>query len=86
MNCVAALPLKCLRIAVFQKASDTQTPQGILCVLSMPRYELAERLAGDSDRDTDTAKAPLYMLLEDLQDPGNVGTILRAGEGQALTV
>ncbi len=77
-------PFEVLADAVFQKASDTQTPQGILCVLSMPRYELAERLAGDSDRDTDTAKAPLYMLLEDLQDPGNVGTILRAGEGAGI--
>ena len=53
--------------AVFQKASDTQTPQGILCVLSMPRYELAAHLAIQC---TDTAKAPLYMLLEDLHGPG----------------
>lgn len=67
--------------AVFQKASDTQTPQGILCVLSMPRYELAAHLAIQC---IDTAKAPLYMLLEDLQDPGNVGTILRAGEGAGV--
>ena len=67
--------------AVFQKASDTQTPQGILCVLSMPHYELAAHLAV---RGRDKTKAPLYMLLEDLQDPGNVGTILRAGEGAGI--
>lgn len=64
--------------AVFQKVSDTQTPQGVLCVLAMPHYELAEYV----DRwMTDSQKAPLLVLLEDLQDPGNLGTILRGGEG-----
>ncbi|MEZ3446671.1 MAG: RNA methyltransferase [Lachnospiraceae bacterium] len=63
---------------VFQKVSDTQTPQGVLCVLAMPHYELAEYV----DRwMTDSQKAPLLVLLEDLQDPGNLGTILRGGEG-----
>lgn len=64
--------------AVFQKVSDTHTPQGVLCVLAMPHYELAEYV----DRwMTDSQKAPLLVLLEDLQDPGNLGTILRGGEG-----
>lgn len=64
--------------AVFQKVSDTHTPQGVLCVLAMPHYELAEYV----DRwMTDSLKAPLLVLLEDLQDPGNLGTILRGGEG-----
>lgn len=66
---------------VFQKVSDTQTPQGVLCVLSMPQYTLTEWI----DRWTaDRKKAPLLMLLEDLQDPGNLGTILRAGEGAGV--
>ena len=66
---------------VFRKASDTQTPQGILCVLSMPHYELADHV----DRwMADTDKTPLLLLLEDLQDPGNLGTILRAGEGAGV--
>lgn len=66
---------------VFRKASDTQTPQGILCVLSMPHYELADSV----DRwMADTGKMPLLVLLEDLQDPGNLGTIFRAGEGAGV--
>lgn len=66
---------------VFKKVSDTQTPQGILCVLSMPHYELTDSI----DRWlTDTKKPLLLMLLEDLQDPGNLGTILRAGEGAGV--
>lgn len=66
---------------VFQKVSDTQTPQGVLCVLSMPQYDLTEWI----ERWTaDRKKAPLLVLLEDLQDPGNLGTILRAGEGAGV--
>ena len=61
---------------VFQKMSDTQTPQGILTVLKRPQYELEELLK---------VPAPLIVLLEDLQDPGNLGTILRTGEGAGVT-
>lgn len=66
---------------VFRKVSDTQTPQGILCVLSMPHYELADSVDGWM---ADREKAPLLVLLEDLQDPGNLGTIFRAGEGAGV--
>ena len=48
--------------------ADTDTPQGILCVMRYP-----ESLA-------DTGSAPLdpvVLILDRLQDPGNLGTILR---------
>ncbi len=61
---------------VFRKISDTQTPQGILCVLRQKHYTLEELL---------TRENPLLVLLEDLQDPGNLGTILRTGEGAGIT-
>lgn len=31
------------------------------------------------------ARQPLLMILEDLQDPGNLGTILRTGEGAGVS-
>lgn len=66
---------------VYKKVSDTQTPQGVLCVLSMPHYDLEDSV----DRwMADTRKAPLLVLLEEIQDPGNLGTILRAGEGAGV--
>lgn len=72
---------------VFRKVSDTQTPQGVLCVLAMPHYELSST-AGKADCagiwQTDTGRPPLLVLLEDMQDPGNLGTILRAGEGAGI--
>lgn len=61
---------------VFAKMSDTQTPQGILCVLRRPVYE-PEQLLDQT--------APLLVLLEDIQDPGNLGTIMRTGEGAGIT-
>lgn len=63
---------------VFQKVSDTQTPQGILCVLKQPRYDFM-------DLGVMRQTHPLVMVLEDIQDPGNLGTILRTGEGAGVT-
>lgn len=69
-------PTELVSEEVFRRMSDTQTPQGILAVVRQSRYELAEML---------TAPSPLLMVLEDLRDPGNLGTILRTGEGAGIT-
>lgn len=61
---------------IFSKMSDTQTPQGILCVVKRPTYSIDQMLAKN---------APLLMVLENLQDPGNLGTIVRTGEGAGIT-
>lgn len=61
---------------VFRKMSDTQTPQGILCVMARPQYTLEQMLE---------APSPLLVALENLQDPGNLGTIVRTGEGAGIT-
>ena len=60
---------------VLAKMSDTKTPQGILCLLKQPRYSLEDLLA---------AKKGSFVVLEDLQDPGNLGTIIRTGEGAGI--
>lgn len=62
---------------VFRAVSDTQTPQGILALVRQPSYELAQVLA--------SAAPPQLVFLESIQDPGNLGTILRAGEGAGVT-
>ena len=61
---------------VFSRMSDTQTPQGILCVMRKRSWTEGDILAGN---------APLVMALEDIQDPGNLGTILRTGEGAGIS-
>jgi len=67
--------------SVFEKISDTQTPQGVLTVLRRPQHDLDKIIAGKSD----TGKTQLILLLENLQDPGNLGTILRVGEAAGVT-
>ncbi|MCM1088141.1 MAG: RNA methyltransferase [Muribaculaceae bacterium] len=61
---------------VFQKMSDTKTPQGILCVMKQYRYEVEEMLAMPN---------PLLVILEGIQDPGNLGTIVRSAEGAGVS-
>lgn len=60
---------------VYKKLSDTQTPQGILCLVEQMFYTL---------EDMEVKKAPLIVMLEDIQDPGNLGTIMRTGEGAGI--
>ena len=53
-----------------------QTPQGILSLVRMPHYELSDLLAGENTN---------LLVLESIQDPGNLGTMLRTGEGAGIT-
>ena len=62
--------------SVFKSVSDTQTPQGILALIKMPSYEW----------DALTKKKPaLLLVLDSVQDPGNLGTMIRTGEGAGIT-
>lgn len=61
--------------AVFQKISDTCTPQGILCVVEQLHYSLEQLLQKEN---------PLLLVLENIQDPGNLGTMLRTAEGAGV--
>ncbi len=61
---------------VFHKIADTVTPQGVLGVVEMPEHHLEELL-------DDSRKA--YILLDDVRDPGNLGTILRTAEGAGMS-
>lgn len=61
---------------IFVRISDTKTPQGMLTVLTQPSYDLEELLKSPN---------PLFLIAENLQDPGNLGTIIRTGEGAGIT-
>ncbi len=60
---------------VFLKMSDTKTPQGVLCLVRSPQYTIEDLLQ---------SKQGIFVILEDLQDPGNLGTIIRTGEGAGI--
>lgn len=68
--------LSCELVAdeVFAKMSDTVTPQGILCLVRQQHYNIEDILHSiDEER-------ALFIMLEDIQDPGNLGTIFRTAE------
>ena len=64
---------------VFDSVSDTKTPQGILCVVKRREWSLKELLAGTGK------KPPFFLIAENLQDPGNLGTIFRTGEAAGVS-
>ncbi len=77
---------------VFKEAAETVTPQGILAIVKQPKYELEELLSGKVTGDSqcaedcdDTEKPLRFIFLENLRDPGNLGTILRTAEGAGMT-
>lgn len=61
--------------SVFQHVSDTKTPQGVLCVVKQKQYNIEELLQIEN---------PHFMVLDNLQDPGNLGTIVRTAEGAGV--
>ncbi len=54
---------------LMKSISPAQTPQGVLSVCGMPDRPLPQRLEGRR-----------YVVLDGVQDPGNVGTILRTAD------
>lgn len=65
---------------VYEKISTMKTPQGMMAVVEAPGYS-REDLTGYGTPDV----APLLLVLEDIQDPGNVGTIFRTAEAAGAT-
>jgi TrmH family RNA methyltransferase len=54
---------------VMRSVSPAQTPQGVLTLCALPDRPLPEELTGKR-----------YVVLDGVQDPGNVGTILRTAD------
>ncbi|MBQ3546826.1 MAG: RNA methyltransferase [Lachnospiraceae bacterium] len=63
---------------VFKKISDTKTPQGIMVIVRRSETNLNDILENISEKS-------LFLILEDIQDPGNLGTILRTSEAGGVT-
>ncbi len=61
---------------VFKTMCDTVTPQGVLALVKMQDFTLADVLGNGNAH---------IVILESLQDPGNMGTIIRTAEGAGAT-
>lgn len=63
-------PVRLVTESQFRNISGTRTPQGIMAVVRIPGDIYSARLPQDAGNK--------ILLLEDIQDPGNVGTLIRA--------
>ncbi len=68
-------PISIVSEREFADGADTETPQGILVVAEIPRRSLEGLRAG-----------AVTMVLDAVQDPGNVGTIIRSGYALGASV
>ncbi|MCR5784782.1 MAG: RNA methyltransferase [Eubacterium sp.] len=62
---------------VFSHVSDTVTPQGIMAVVKMKKHTLEDMFPKNEE--------PFIVLIDGLQDPGNLGTIIRCGEAAGIS-
>ncbi len=67
------VPTRVVAPALFDGVSDTATPQGTLAVFPFP--EVLEA----------ATRSPLYVVIDQVRDPGNLGTLLRAAVGAGVT-
>ncbi len=70
---IPALPdgVRAVRVSseLMKSVSPMDTPQGVLFTVTLPERKLPQMLAGKR-----------YLVLDGVQDPGNVGTILRTAD------
>ena len=69
-------PYEIVSDKVFSHISDTVTTQGILGIAKQPVYNIEDILNDERH---------MWLLLDDVRDPGNLGTILRTAEGAGMS-
>lgn len=57
--------------AMFEKISDTVNPQGIMAVCAIKEFDVTN---------IEHKANPFYVILENVMDPGNMGTIIRTAD------
>jgi TrmH family RNA methyltransferase len=73
---IEGLEYEVITDSVFNLITDTMTPQGIMGIVKTPVYTLDQILTKDE---------VFLLLLEDIRDPGNLGTIIRTAEGAGVS-
>lgn len=66
-----AFPILQIEARLFDELTDTEVSQGVMAVFDIPERELPDDLS-------------FILLLDQLRDPGNMGTILRTAEAAGV--
>ena len=61
---------------VMRVMTETMEPQGVVATVRMPRYDKKQLMRKET---------AVWVALEDLRDPGNLGTVLRTAEAAGVT-
>ncbi|CVK17394.1 TrmH family RNA methyltransferase [Sporomusa sphaeroides] len=64
--------------SLYNKISDTEQPQGIMVIVKKRQATLESMVAAGEN-------PPLVVVLDGIQDPGNVGTIIRTADAAGCT-
>ena len=75
----ASIEVLALPPEVFASAAGTESPQGIAALLRPPSFTLDQVLTNSENR------TPLIVVSAGLQDPGNLGTLIRTAEAFGAT-
>lgn len=71
---------------LFASVAGTETPQGVAALFRAPKWEFEDILRGAADENgARSGASPLVVAMAGVQDPGNVGTIVRSAEAFGAT-
>lgn len=76
LSCVTEDEITFVADNVFASMSDTSSPQGVMAVVKSKITDFSDIVNGHND---------FVLIIEHLQDPGNLGTIIRTAEGAGVT-
>lgn len=75
------IPVALVSETIFSTLAETEHPQGIVLLAERRERGALDALAAGRSAD----EPPLYIALDRVQDPGNVGTILRTADAVGVT-